>query len=147
MICKALNPKTRPASQQLLAGAGDLELVMKKAEFDQEARFTTPNSTPRLIINGVNLEDSATLIATFVCDPYVYLRFRIAPKKGSEKLWSAIYNSSELTGKEPLVPAIGWDGGAVRSHSTRLRATDARSRLVLRPACGSRSSLWRWCWY
>lgn len=109
--CKALAPETRPAGQQLLAGAGDLELVMKKAEFDQEARFTTTNSTPRLIINGVNLEDSATLIATFVCDPYVYLRFRIAPKRGSEKLWSAIYNSSGLTGKEPLVPAIGWDGG------------------------------------
>lgn len=109
--CKALSPKTRQEGQQLLAGAGDLELVMKKLEFDQEARFTAPNSPPRLIINGVNLEDSAALIATFVCDSHVYLRFRIAPKKGSEKLWSAIYNSSGLTGKEPLVPAIGWDGG------------------------------------
>lgn len=109
--CKSPSPKTHDSGQKLLAGAGDLELVMKKAEFDNEARFTTPNSTPRLIINGVNLEDSATLIATFVCDPHVYLRFRIAPKKGSEKLWSAIYNSSGLTGKEPLLPAIGWDGG------------------------------------
>ena len=110
--CGAKAPLKQPLAIQRLAGAGDLELVLKKSEFDKEVRFSTAGMSPRLIVNGVNLRNSAELVATLVCDPFVYLRFRIEPKKDSEKLWSAIYTSSGLTRSEPLVPSIGWDGAS-----------------------------------
>lgn len=118
-----------PPDLQILRGAGDIEVTLGRDTYSEERDETKKSAQPlRLFVNGVNLADDAKLVSQLGCGLNVHLRYRIVPGENSQKLWAALYRSSDLTKTEPLNVALGWD--SVGPSSEQLTQVGAREIAV-----------------